>query len=60
MKLEKSEVDVFFSPIARPDPNYVYKGGCEGGGLILFSNFSLLNHNVPIPDYNFPVLYDMF
>jgi hypothetical protein len=24
MKLEKSEVDEFFSPKARPDPNYVY------------------------------------
>jgi len=27
MKVEKSEVDVFFSPIARSDPDYVYKGG---------------------------------
>jgi len=27
MKLEKTEVDEFFSSIARPDPNYVYEGG---------------------------------
>jgi hypothetical protein len=27
MKLEKSEVDVFFSPIARPDPDKEKEGG---------------------------------
>ena len=44
----------------KADPNKEKEGGWEEEGLILLSNFSLLNHNVPIPGYNFPVLYDIF